>query len=79
MPKITIDLDDNIHHILKELAKKEKRSLTNYIIVTLDRYISKLNKSVNSEKNYVFPENSEEKTINTIKKEEDLYTKWRRE
>lgn len=67
MPKITIDLDSNTHQILKELAKKEKRSLTNYIIVTLDKYVSTLDKSVNDEKNLSFPETSEEKTVTTTK------------
>ena len=67
MPKITIDLDSNTHQILKELAKKEKRSLTNYIIVTLDKYVSTLDESVNDEKNLSFPETSEEKNVNTIK------------
>lgn len=67
MPKITIDLDNNTHQILKELAKKEKRSLTNYIIVTLDKYVSTLDKSVNDEKNLSFPETSEEKTVTTTK------------
>lgn len=36
MPKLTIELDVETHSILKEQAKKEKRSLTNYIEVTLD-------------------------------------------
>lgn len=84
MPKITIDLDSNTHQILKELAKKEKRSLTNYIIVTLDKYVSTLDKSVNDEKNLSFPETSEEKTVTTTKPvkksivgdEEDKFSKW---
>ena len=78
MPKI------NTHQILKELAKKEKRSLTNYIIVTLDKYVSTLDKSVNDEKNLSFPETSEEKTVTTTKPvkksivgdEEDKFSKW---
>lgn len=79
MPKITIDLDSNTHQILKELAKKEKRSLTNYIIVTLDKYVSTLNKSVNDEKNLSFPETSEEKTVNTTKPVKKKYNRvWRR-
>lgn len=48
MPKITIDLDVNTHQILKELAKKEKRSLTNYIIITLDNYANSEEKNVNT-------------------------------
>ena len=36
MPKLTIELSDNTHQILKELAKKDRRSLTNYICVTLE-------------------------------------------
>lgn len=37
MPKFTIELDSETHRILKEYAKLEKRSLTNYLEVTLDR------------------------------------------
>lgn len=48
MPKITIDLDVNTHQILKELAKKEKRSLTNYIIITLDNHANSEEKNVNT-------------------------------
>lgn len=45
MPKITIDLNANTHRILKELAKKDRRSLTNYINITLENY------ALNNEKN----------------------------
>lgn len=61
MPKITIDLNVNTHRILKELAKKDRRSLTNYINITLEDY------ALNNEKNLSSLETSEEKTVNTTK------------
>lgn len=56
MPKITIDLNANTHRILKELAKKDRRSLTNYINITLENY------ALNNEKN--ISENTTENTTN---------------
>lgn len=61
MPKITIDLNANTHRILKELAKKDRRSLTNYINITLEDY------ALDNEKNLSSLETSEEKTVNTTK------------
>lgn len=61
MPKITIDLNANTHRILKELAKKDRRSLTNYINITLEDY------ALDNEKNLFSLETNEEKTVNTTK------------
>lgn len=36
MPKLIINLPENVHSTLKELAVKERRSLTNYIICRLE-------------------------------------------
>ena len=63
MPKFTIELSDNTHRILKELAKKDRRSLTNYIYVTLEDHANTNEKKVFSSEN---TENSGEKNINTI-------------
>ena len=63
MPKLTIELSDNTHRILKELAKKDRRSLTNYIYVTLEDYANANEKEVFSSEN---TENSGEKSVNTI-------------
>ena len=63
MPKFTIELSDNTHRILKELAKKDRRSLTNYIYVTLEDHANANEKKVFSSEN---TENSGEKNINTI-------------
>lgn len=60
MPKITIDLNANTHRILKELAKKDRRSLTNYINITLEDY------ALDNEKNLSSLETNEEKNISTI-------------
>ena len=63
MPKFTIELSDNTHRILKELAKKDRRSLTNYIYVTLEDHANANEKKVFSSEN---TENSGEKNVNTI-------------
>ena len=63
MPKLTIELSDNTHQILKELAKKDRRSLTNYICVTLEDHANANEKKVFSSEN---TENSGEKNVNTI-------------
>lgn len=63
MPKLTIELSDNTHRILKELAKKDRRSLTNYIYVTLEDHANANEKKVFSSEN---TENSGEKNVNTI-------------
>ena len=47
MPKLTIELNDKTHKILKELAKKDRRSLTNYIYITLEDYANANEKDVN--------------------------------
>ena len=78
MPKITIDLNANTHRILKELAKKDRRSLTNYINITLEDY------ALDNEKNLSSLETNEEKTVNTtkpvkksiIEDEEGKFSKW---
>ena len=36
MPKLIINIPEEIHSVLKELAVKERRSLTNYIICRLE-------------------------------------------
>ena len=36
MPKLIINIPENVHSVLKELATKERRSLTNYIICRLE-------------------------------------------
>ena len=63
MPKFTIELSDNTHRILKELAKKDRRSLTNYIYVTLEDHANANEKKVFSSEN---TKNSGEKNVNTI-------------
>ena len=63
MPKLTIELSDNTHQILKELAKKDRRSLTNYICVTLEDHANANEKKVFSSEN---TKNSGEKNVNTI-------------
>ena len=66
MSKLTIDLDPETHQSLRELARKDERSLTQYIQRTLRQHAGTLVATTTTPA-----------TEETPKEEEDPYAKWR--
>ena len=66
MSKLTIDLDPETHQSLRELARKDERSLTQYIQRTLRQHAGTLVATTTTPT-----------TEETPEEEEDPYAKWR--
>lgn len=84
MAKLTIEITENAHLVLKERAKSEERSLTQYITLLLDDVTDTRHLLANS---YTLTKNTTiDTTTDTTKRkeifnyndtEEDIYSKWK--